>query len=125
MPTITDYVDLLLDEDGDLVVSDDLRLSSGLSAVSQSVRIRLQTFMGEWFLDLSLGVPYYQSLLGHRFSVETAQDVFRKEILASRGVSSVTKLEVSFDAAARRMSVYFEADTIHGSLSDNVSAVIG
>ena len=34
--------------------------------VGQRLRLRLLTFEGEWFLDTTYGVPYFQRILGRK-----------------------------------------------------------
>ena len=56
--------DLLLDITNDLVIeSDDFVFARGIDAVTQSCRIALQMFEEEWFLDLDVGIPYWQNIL--------------------------------------------------------------
>jgi len=33
-------------------------------AIAQAARCRLRTFLGEWFLDSSIGVPWFEQVLG-------------------------------------------------------------
>jgi hypothetical protein len=59
--------DLLLDSSNDLVIENgDFVFARGIDAVAQSCRIALQMFEGEWFLDQSVGIPYWQQILGFK-----------------------------------------------------------
>ena len=113
-------VDLLLDDQGDLVVTGDLEFSTGLDAVAQGIRLRILTFQEEWFLDLDHGVPYYRDLLGQKFNVTKARDAFRKAIMASPGVTDLIKLNVEFDRATRYLTVDWEVRTTYGVTSDTL-----
>lgn len=107
----TDPVDLLLDSTGDLVVTSDLQWAVGLPAIAQGIRIALQLFRGEWFLDLDEGVPYLEregvsaddALLGAKFNHGRAVAAFRDAIRRAPGVNSIVSLNVTFDRATRKV----------------------
>lgn len=113
-------IDLLLDTDGDLVLTSGLEFSTGINAVAQGIRIRIQTFKGEWFLDLDHGVPYYQDLLGQKFNEIKARAAFREAILSAPGVDELTELEVSFDAQNRELTVSWEVTTSFGIIEETL-----
>lgn len=115
MATITDPVDLLLDDDGDLVVGTDLEFSRGVQAVAQGVRIRLLTFLGEWFADLSIGVPYYRDILGQKFDQGRVHSAVRGAILSTPGVREITSLSASYTRSTRILTVEWEVLTEFGS----------
>lgn len=110
----TDPVDLLFAADADLDVSAGLQFTSGSAAVAQGIRIRIQTFRGEWFLDLDTGVPYYQDLLGARFNDARARAAFRDTILSTPGVAKLLSLTVAFDRSTRVLSVSWKVQTEFG-----------
>jgi hypothetical protein len=116
----TDPVDLLLDDDGDLILISDLMFSTGLNAVAQGIRIRIQSFKGEWFLDLDHGVPYYQDLLGQKFNEVKARAAFRTAILSAPGVTELTSLEVTFDRASRALNVAWKTRTEFGIVEEEL-----
>ena len=113
-------IDLLLDDDGDLVLTSDLLFSTGINAVAQGIRIRIQTFKGEWFLDLNHGVPYYQDLLGQKFNEIKARSAFREAIITAPGVVELISLEVSFNGQTRELSVSWEARTTFGIVEEEL-----
>ena len=62
--TYTPGRDLLLDANGDLVIeSGDLQLSTGVDAINQDIRLTITLFLGEWFRDVDLGLPWEQEIL--------------------------------------------------------------
>ena len=117
---ITDPIDLLLDADGDLIVTTDLQFSSGLAGVAQGIRIRILTFKGEWFTDLEFGVPYYQDLLGHKFDNTKARIAFRDAILSAPGVLGLTELETTFTGSTRALNVSWRVATVFGDTEDEL-----
>ncbi len=117
----TNPVDLLLDDDGDLYVdAGGIYFSSGLRAVTQGIRLRMQTFKGEWFLDLDHGVPYWQDILGQKYNETKIRAAFRKAIEDTPGVTRVLELEVDFDNATRQLSVSWKAQTTFGVTEDEI-----
>ena len=119
---INDPVDLLLDADNDIVVTDDLQFSRGLTAVAQGIRVRMQLFKGEWFLNLDAGIPYLErpgvtsdeAIIGGKFNELRARAVFRKAILSTPGVLGIEKLDIKFTTSTRKLSVTCIARTVFG-----------
>lgn len=117
----TNPVDLLLDNDGDLLVdAGHIYFSSGLRAVAQGIKIRLLSFKGEWFLDLDHGVPYWQDILGQKYNETKVRAAFRDAILAAPGVNKILELEVEFDGATRAVNVWWRVQTIFGVTEDEL-----
>ena len=119
----TDPIDLLLDQDGDLVITGGrLQFSTGLTAVVQGIRIRLLTFRGEWFLDLDHGIPYLENdsvdaseaILGQKFNEAKARAAFRDMILSAPGVVEILGLAVKFNRGTRQLDVAFRVRTEFG-----------
>ena len=45
---------------GDLLLENfDLQLVEGRDQIAQNLMIRLRFILGEWFLDITAGIPYY------------------------------------------------------------------
>lgn len=100
-----------------------LQLIDGIEAVAQSLRARLQFFVGEWFLDEDYGTPYFQSVLGKQSSLIAVREVFRDVILETEGVLSITKLELRKGDQARAFVLDFSVTTDLGELQ--LSGTIG
>jgi len=110
--------DLVIDPTtGDLqILNGDLSLTSGIDGIAQNIRIRLNFFLGEWFLDTSQGMPYFQNVLVKQPNSQAIRAIFRKAILTTPGVLSVTNLELDLDNSLRKLSVSFQAETTDGTL---------
>lgn len=104
---------LLNKASGDLeLVNGDLSIAADTVAIDQQLRSSLRTFLGEWFLDARVGIPYFQQVLGVKNpSVTVLSAIFRREILKSPGVESVANLQFGINAATRELSLAFEART--------------
>lgn len=111
----TDPIDILLDEDGDLVLDGDgLHFVSGLAAVVQGIRFRLGLFRGEWFLNLDVGVPWYDEVLGEHFDEAHVRQLVADAINDTPGVKEITELTVKFDNKTRLITVTWAATTLFG-----------
>lgn len=90
-------IDLKLDpETHDLMIEAfDIGLVSGADETVQHVKQRLLTFEGEWFLDLSAGVPWFEDVLGKPRDLRVVEAVLKAEIRASPGVRSLSLFAIS------------------------------
>jgi hypothetical protein len=120
----TDLVDLPIDPvTGDLAfVNGTLTLTSGIAAVAQGIRIRLQMIRGEWFLDLDAGVPYYErdgvlardAIFAQKWNQAKALRAFRDAILSTPGVDELVQLDITFNPFTRGITVTWQATTAFG-----------
>jgi len=111
--------DLKLSDDlHDLVFEDyDLSFVSGLDRVKQNMRIRLWTFAEEWFLDTSVGLPWFTEINVKAPNLQAIDALLRREILAVQDVLEIVEFTLDYNAAARTMQVDFKAKTNFGELS--------
>ncbi|WP_241074807.1 hypothetical protein [Achromobacter insuavis] len=115
-------IDLALSDDHDLALDLVGRASliDGAAKVAQQIKVTLLAFLGEWFLDTSFGVPYFEHVLvkvPNRAAVEAA---FRARIGDVPGVSRVRRLGLEIDHSRRLLRVSYEADTSAGLLAQVV-----
>lgn len=62
-------------------------------AVQQSVVTRLRSFTGDWFLDVTAGLPWYD-LLGRKDSETRMLRDIERVVLTTEGVRTIDRLEV-------------------------------
>lgn len=106
-----------LDVNGDFDISTgNLQILTGAESIAQAVRITLQFFKGEWFLNLDAGLPYFQSILVKNPDANQLQAIFRDAILAVPGVSALPSLTLTFDRTTRALSVRCRVSTDFGEL---------
>lgn len=121
-------MDLLMDTDitsagyGDLFfvngacpVTDENRLT-----VSQRLRIRLLTFLSEWFLDTTYGIPYYEQLLGRKTSKSVVDRIFQTEILKEQGVLEILEFSSTL-GGNRQYSMSFRVKTDRNQTTDIIT----
>jgi hypothetical protein len=103
-----------------LLMGGDLVLVADLAAIEQEILIRLQFIRGEWFLDTTAGLPYFDNILVKAPNLAAIRTIFVNEILASAGIKSVLSLELDFDRKARTLTVTFSANTDVGQLDSSL-----
>lgn len=109
--------DLLQDDKGDLAFTDnELTLVIGADEVTQRVTQRLRTFRGEWFLDLDIGVPYYQEILIKNPSDTIVEGRLKAEITETPGVLEIELFELEIDAAERVATVETRILSVDGPI---------
>jgi len=105
-----------LDNDGDLLVTNNrLTLTTGAEAVKQHLQSRLRTFLGEWFLDTSIGVPWFQEVLVKQPSFQVIQSVLKSIIVDTPGILELTFFEFDYDNS-RELTLEIEALTSDGPI---------
>lgn len=113
-------MDLLLDENRDIVwvngpLLEEQTTQSRVDVVAQRLLILLKTFEGEWFLDTSYGIPYFQSILGRKTKKSAVDLIFQREILAENGVKELTFFESTI--VNRQYSLTFRVKVTTGEES--------
>jgi len=91
-----------------------LRPIRGADEVGQRIGIHLRTWIGEWFLDSTHGVPYLESVLGHNRRKVLVEAVLRSHILSVDGVDGINSFTLDLDRANRTLAVTWEAHTAQG-----------
>lgn len=92
-----------------------LQFVSDAEAVAQAVRCELKTFLGEYFLDQTRGVPYIQLGQNKTTSPLVFGSVVRRIILSVQGMRSVDSMDFAFNPETRELSVAWSGTTIYGA----------
>lgn len=88
--------------------------------VGQRLKIRLQTFLGEWSFNTVYGVPYWQRLLGVKQTSKAAADlIFQQEILKEEGVKEIVTFNSTF--VNRKYSLSFSVRVVTGEVTAPIS----
>lgn len=102
---------MALDSDGDMALSDaglPFFIGSADEAI-QRLRVRFLFFLGEWYRDQRLGVPYYEHVLIKNPRLTLVRSIWRQLILDTPGITSLNRLTESYDRVARELRPVFEA----------------
>lgn len=114
-------MDLLLNSDtNDLVfINGGCPVTQLLTAiVTQRLKITLYTFLGEWFLDTSIGVPYFQQIFGKTRSKATIDLIFQRIISDDPDVIEILSFESSLTSSTRGYAMTFQV-----RVSDNTTSL--
>ena len=88
--------------------------------VVQHVRTRLLTYLEEWFLDTTAGLPYFQQIFIKPANLTLTEAVIRNEILETSDVEKLISFEFTFNKTKRTLEVKFEAQTTFGVVSSTL-----
>jgi hypothetical protein len=93
-------VDLALGADGDIdLTGGEARLVSGVDALVQHLRIRYRTFLGEWYGDRRIGVPWFQVVFVKNPNMRLVRSLIREVAITTPGVAAVLELRVTVNSA--------------------------
>lgn len=107
-----------IDEAGDLALENgNFVWLRGIDWVRQRLVTRFRMFQGEWFLDTRQGVPYFRSVLVKNPDLGVIRSIFRRIILTTPGVISITHFEVRYDDSARHLEFEFSARATTGTIT--------
>lgn len=98
--------DILLDRNGDILVSDtgDISLTE---SVRQAVLIRLRWIYDEWRLGPELGFPWFEEVWVKNPNIIKLKQLIRNEIMEVEGVTDATVDDIIFDKQKRNAKVMF------------------
>ena len=100
--------DLLLSKDHDLVIDKfDLQLTNDKQLVKQRIRQALLAFKGDWFLNTSLGIPYYEEIVGQKNSIDTVKAIFIETIKKVDGVKDLVEFNINLENQSQSLNITF------------------
>ena len=103
---------------GDLeIVNNSLVLTTGLDAIKQHITVKFRLFLGEWFLDTGVGVPWYEEILVKRASFAVVQERLKAVILETSGILELIEFQFDFNAVTRHATLKFRARTVEGNIN--------
>lgn len=96
--------------------TNDLATVTERAGILQDVLTAIQVYLGEWFLDQSVGMPYYQVIYVKNADEATVNAAFINQILAVPGVTALTRFSFTPNATNRAPGISFTFDTISGTV---------
>lgn len=94
------------------------------TGVAQRLKLLLQTFLGEWFLNTEVGVPYFEGVFGKVKSKSSVDLIFQEKILSDPGVIEIVEFNSDLDNARRTYSMTFRVRTSEG-VTDDITLQLG
>lgn len=99
-----------------LTAQNDYSFGNGLNdfyydkeAIAQAIKTKILLFYGEWWEDITIGIPMFQSILGQvdQESIKTTSALLlRKRILETPGVRSVDDIQTEIIKRTLRFTIY-------------------
>ena len=98
--------DFKLNSSGDIeFVDGELVFTTVEESLPQRVRQRILTFKGEWFLDESIGMSYFDDIFIKDYDLSRIEALYINELQRIDGVGEILSLEISVDTKKRELSV--------------------
>ena len=113
------FGNLKLDSNWDIIPGKGMTRVVGVEYIAQLVKSKLLTLYGEWDLDLAVGVPWFNNVLGTSEGLQSAQQIILNTINQTWGVYEVTDFNAAY--SNRQLTVTFTAASIFGNLTSEVS----
>lgn len=108
-----------LNDDGDVDTSNNrFSLTQHNSDEEIALRLmqRLKFFFGEWFLDVSAGVPWFQIIFEKSTSPDIIEGILKDTIIGTEGVITLDRwVPLDYDPKTRLVKVVFDVTTINGN----------
>ena len=92
--------------------------------LAQRLKIKLQTFQGEGFLDTSIGIPYFQQIFGKGRKKATIDAIFNAAILSEANVNRIISYHSEI-STARQLSVTFTVQDTTGATLPPINVSVG
>ena len=107
---LTQTGDLDLERDS-LVLTED----NSDEEIEQRLKSRLKLFLGEWFLNTQVGLPYLQLIFIKGVDPVLIETVFKDEILETRGIARLLRFDpIEYNPSSRLMTINFLVLTDNG-----------
>jgi hypothetical protein len=94
-----------------------LSLVDGLDWIRQKLQIRLQFFYGEWYLDTTQGVKYFDEIFIKNPTLARIQSILRAVITDTPEVNELLEMQCELDNTKRQLSVKFTVNTTLGNIT--------
>lgn len=95
-------------------------LSNSPAAVAQVVQTSLLLWLGEWYLDVTVGMPWIQGVLG-KHNEETADVTVQDYILGIQGVTDISAYDSVSQQPQRNYLSSATLDTLYGPTAIQIS----
>lgn len=103
---------------GDIAIAADgtQRWATFAEETAQRLQAKYGFYLGEWFLDLREGVPYYRDVLKKAPNMTVVRSTLMKVATDDPAVEGLTNFEAVLDTATRRLSVRLTATLTSGAV---------
>lgn len=114
-------LDVIQDDNGVIFSGGDLILDGGIDGIAQQCEIRIGMNKGEWWLDESMGIPWFFGVMGTKLPASIVGKMIADEGIKTEGVTDlrITRAENIAGKAVIAFDVHVENEskgiTINGN----------
>ncbi|MFZ4217074.1 hypothetical protein ACEV6Q_04310 [Enterobacter ludwigii] len=112
---------LKLDSNWDIIIGRGATRTGGLNFVTQNVKSRLLTLLGEWQQNKKLGLPWLDGMLEKDARISDIQTIVAMTVEGTPDVLSIVFLEVIPDYRTRQLTIQFVAESTYGVIESNIT----
>lgn len=109
---------LALDSNHDIIIGRGTTRISGAAQVAQLVKCRLLTIFGEWKLDNSLGLPWFEAIFTKQVRPSDIEAAIANIIRGTAGVQQLITIDIDADYRARSLGISFTALSDYGDITE-------
>lgn len=92
-------------------------------AVAQAVTTRLGLWQGDWFLDISAGMPWLTQVIGYG-TQKLYDQAIQEQILGTPGVRGITSYSSTLNPVTRQLTVTVSLSTDYGPTSATTTLLV-
>ena len=109
---------LALDSNHDIIIGRGTTRISGAAQVAQLVKCRLLTIFGEWKLDNSLGLRWFEAIFTKQVRPSDIEAAIANIIRGTAGVQQLISIDIDADYRDRRLGISFTALSDYGNITE-------
>jgi len=92
---------------------------SQVEVTGQRLLILLQSWLGEWFLDTTYGIPYSQRIIAIKQTSKASTDlILQQKVLSDAGVKEIISWNSTF--VNKKYTLTFQVRVIDGTISSPI-----
>lgn len=110
-----------IDSNGNIDVSTrSLVVVDEIVALKEHIQQKYSMFLGEYFLDTRLGIPYYENILIKQYSAFNVETILKRVLFNIDEVYSIDSFVLDFETSERYLDIDFSCTTKFGELTSEV-----
>ena len=94
--------------------SNSLSVLTDLEALVKKCEQRLRFFLGEWFLNTSAGIPYFQEIYANSINPALIIGLLNADLLQESDITAVNEIDFTFDRETGKFTYSAKIDSIYG-----------
>jgi hypothetical protein len=107
------------------IVNNNFVVVDGITALRDRLATNLKTFQSEWYLDPTLGIPYFEQVFTKAVNVGVLYTIFSGVIRRTEGVAAVNSLVFDQDNANRVLTITFSVTADDGTILEETISLEG